>query len=43
MGIEFEVRDEGHSQYTGSPFQGQYRVVQSDLRMGVRLCELKGE
>ena len=33
MGIEFEVRIEGHSQYTESPFKGQYGVVQSDLRM----------
>ena len=35
MGIEFEVRKEGYSQYTGSPFQGQYGVVQSDSRIRV--------
>ena len=44
MGNEFEVRRiEGHSQYTGSPFQGQYGVVQSDLRMGARFRRLRGE
>ena len=31
MGIEFEVRVKGHSQYRGSPFQGQYGVVQSGV------------
>ena len=41
MGIEFEVMVEGHSQYTGNPFK--YGVVQSDLGIGVRLCELRGE
>ena len=40
MGIEFEVRVEGHSQYTGSPFQEQYGVVQSDLKMGARQDQL---
>ena len=40
MGSEFEVRIEGYSQYTESPFQGQYGVVHSDMRMGVRLCKL---
>ena len=29
MGIEFEVRVEGHSLYTGSPFKGQYGDVES--------------
>ena len=43
MGIEFEVRVESYSQYTGSPLKGQYGVVQSDLRMCVRLRDLKGE
>ena len=43
MGIEFEVRIECYSQYTGSPFQGQYGDVQSDLRMGARLHKMRGE
>ena len=43
MCIEFEVRIEGHSQYTGVPFQGQYGVAQSDLGMDVRLRKLSGE
>ena len=43
MGIEFEVRIEGCSQYTGGSFQGQYGVVQSDSRMGVKLRKLRGE
>ena len=44
MGIEFQVRVEGYSQYTGSPFQGQYGLAaQSDLRMVARLCKLRGE
>ena len=41
MGIEFEVGIEGYSQYTSSPFSGQYGVVQSDLRMGARLRKLR--
>ena len=43
MDIEFEVKIEGYSQYTGGSFQGQYEVVQSDLRMGVRWRKLRGE
>ena len=43
MCIEFEVRIEGHSQYIGVPFQGQYGVAQSDLWMDVRLRKLRGE
>ena len=40
---EFEARIEGHSQYTGVPFQGQYGVAQSDLGMDVRLRKLRGK
>ena len=30
-------------QYTGSPFQRQYGIVQSDLRMGARWHKSRGE
>ena len=43
MGIKFEVRIEGHSQYTWVPFQKQYEIGQSDLGMNVRLRKLRGE
>ena len=33
MGIEFEVRVEGHSQYIGSPFQGIDIGIEFELRI----------
>ena len=34
------MRIEGYSQYTRNLFPGQYGVIQSDLRIGTRLCKL---
>ena len=43
MGSEREMRVESASQYAGCLFKRLQGVVQSDLKMSVRLCKLRSE